>query len=176
MFSKTFCSRAALVAVTLLPAIARAQAGAAPQALVMMADNLQGADARHRDLAAQRGGVTPVMPGDTVHYRLTFTNVQRDSVRNVQFNDPLPAGLQYAAGSARADRNDVAVAFSIDGGKSFSAQPMIEEQIDGRTVRTPAPASMYTHVRWTLRGWVQPGAHVTAEFNAHLAADTGVKP
>jgi len=27
---------------------------------------------------------------------------------------------------------------------------------------------MYTHVRWTVGGWVQPGGQVTAEFRARL--------
>jgi uncharacterized repeat protein (TIGR01451 family) len=176
MSPKWFCSTAALVAVILVPGVARAQTGAAPIALAMTAENLQGADQRHLDLAAQRGGQVPMMPGDTLRYRLTFTNVRHDSVHNVQFNDPLPNGLLYVPGSAHADRADIDVAFSIDGGKTYSPQPMVDELIDGRTVRKPAPASRYTHVRWTLRGWVQPLAQVTAEFNAHLTSDGGVKP
>jgi uncharacterized repeat protein (TIGR01451 family) len=130
-----------LVTATLLPAVARSQAVVPAKALVMTADNLQSADQRHRDLAVQRGGPGPTMPGDTVRYRLTFTNLQRDSVHNVQFNDLLPGGLQYVAGSGRADRGDVAIEFSIDGGKSYSREPMVEENVDGRTVRRPAPAS-----------------------------------
>ena len=155
-------------------AVATAQNTPAPSALVMSAANLHADDARHRALPHQNGAPA-LLPGDTVRYRLTFTNVQRDSVHNVQFNDPLPAGLRYVPGSARADRDDVAIAFSIDGGKTFSAQPMIDEKVDGRTVRRAAPASMYTHVRWTLRGWVHPGAQVTAEFNAHLANEGGAR-
>ena len=166
----------AAVVLAAVPAVARPQAGASPKALVMTAENLQAGDQRHRDVAVQRGAPAPMMPGDTVRYRLTFTNVQRDSVHNVQFNDPLPDGLQYVAGSAHADRDDVIVEFSIDNGKSYSLQPTIEDVVDGHVVRKPAPASMYTHVRWTLRGWVKPLAQVTAAFSAHLKGDGAGKP
>jgi len=160
-----------------IPSVALPQGGPAPKALVMVAENPHAGDQRHRDAAAaQKGGPAPMMPGDTLLYRLTFTNVQRDSVHNVQFNDPLPQGLRYVPGSARADRDDVTIEFSIDGGKSYSAQPMIDEKVDGKVVRKPAPTSKYTHVRWTLRGWVKPSAQITAEFNAHLSSDGGVKP
>ena len=167
---------AAVLVMLALPTAARPQAGSPPKALVKIAENPHAGAPRHRDAAAQRGGAAPMMPGDTLLYRLTFTNVQRDSVHNVQFNDPLPQGLLYVPGSARADRNDVTIEFSIDGGKTYSAQPMIEEKVNGVVVRKPAPESKYTHVRWTLRGWVKPSAQVTAEFNAHLTSDGGVKP
>jgi hypothetical protein len=32
------------------------------------------------------------------------------------------------------------------------------------------PADRYTHVRWVLAGWVQPGATVTAAYDAQLTA------
>jgi hypothetical protein len=56
----------------------------------------------------------------------------------------------------------------VDGGKSFSATPMIERMIDGRRVSEPAPPDSYTHVRWRVTGWVAPGATVTAQFRARL--------
>ncbi len=46
---------------------------------------------------------------------------------------------------------------------------MIEDVVDGERVTRPAPPEMYTHIRWMVPGWVQPGAQVTAEFRAQLA-------
>lgn len=155
-----------LLVVALIPARGRGQAPGQPKELAMTAVNLNAGDGRPRVTA--KDGSTPTIPGDTVRYRLTFTNLQRDSVHHVQFNDPVPAGLQYVPGSAHADRDDVLVEFSIDQGKTFSKQPMITEVVDGQKVPKPAPASMYTHVRWTLNGWVKPRAQVTAEFNADI--------
>ena len=124
----------------------------------MRAENLMAGDPRHN------GNPGTALPGDVIRYRLTFTSSRPDSVRNVQFSDPLPTGLHYVAGSAVADREDVTVEFSIDGGTSWAQQPMLEVVVDGHKVRRPAPTTMYTNVRWSVQGWLQPRAQVTAEL------------
>ena len=159
----------AMVAVLALPGFAHAQAATAPQPLVMTATNLMAGDQRHKD-----AGVTDaLLPGDVVRYGLVFTNLNADSLRHVQFTNPLPGGLRYMAGSATADRGDVTIDFSIDGGKSWSVQPMIEVVVEGKTVRKPAPVSQYTTIRWTVSGWVQSKSKVTAEYKAELPAPSG---
>lgn len=157
---------AALLAV----GTAQAQEPEKPQALVITAENLMAGDARHQELAKQGGDASTLLPGDVVAYRLTFTNVTAAPVRAVEFKDPLPTGLRYVAGSATADRHDVIVSYSIDGGRTYSAEPMIEEVVNGERVTRPAPPQMYTHIRWVVSGWVEPGAQVTAEFRAQLPA------
>lgn len=111
-----------------------------------------------------------VLPGDTLEYRLLFTNVTGGVVKDVVFENPIPQGLAYLAGSAGADREDVHVTFSIDGGTSFSATPMIEVEEDGHRVQRSAPTERYTHVRWTVQNEVPPGASVTAIFRARVLA------
>ena len=146
-----------------------AQDNGAPRALVIEAENLMAGDTRHQALAEQGGDASALYPGDVVHYQLLFTNITDVPVRSIKFTDPLPAGLRFVGGSAVADRDDVVITYSIDGGQVFSAQPMIEEIVDGERVTRPAPPEMYTHIRWMVPGWVQPGAQVTAEFRAQLA-------
>ena len=153
---------------------AMAQEVGAPKALVITAQNLMAGDARHQAVAEQGGDSNALFPGDVVLYRLLFTNITDVPVRNVEFKDPLPGGLRYVGGSAAADRDDVVISYSIDGGRLYSAQPMIEQVIDGERVLRPAPPDMYTHIRWTVPGWVQPGAQVTAEFRAQLAQPAGL--
>ncbi len=131
-------------------------------------------DARNQALAEQGGDPNALYPGDVIHYQLLFTNITDVAVRSIEFNDPLPLGLHYVSGSATADRDDAVISYSIDGGQLYSAQPMIEQVIDGERVLRPAPPEMYTHIRWTVPGWVQPGAQVTAEFRAQLAAPAGL--
>ncbi len=150
------------------PVSAWAQAPEAAPALVITVENLMAGDARHRELAAQGRDPDALLPGDLVLYRLRFTNITDVPVRNVVFQDPLPAGLRYVGGSAAADRADVLIEYSIDGGGSYAAQPMVEETVDGRAVQKPAPPELYTHIRWTVRGWVEPGAQIIAEFRAQL--------
>ena len=151
------------IAAAFLAGRLSAQEPVAPKPLVMTAENLMAGDARHKDKPKA------ALPGDVIRYRLTFTNLRSDSVRNVQFTDPLPGGLHYVAESATADREDVTIEFSIDGGRSWAAQPMLEETVEGRKVRRPAPATLYTNVRWSVRGWLPPNTQVTAEMKAQLS-------
>jgi uncharacterized repeat protein (TIGR01451 family) len=144
---------------------------AQPKPLVITVQNLMAGDARHDEVAARGVDRNTLLPGDVVLYRLIFTNTTDTPVRHVEFKDPLPAGLRYVPGSAAADRDDVSISYSIDGGQMYTAQPMIEETVDGERATRPAPAEMYTHVRWMVTGWVQPGAQVTAEFRAQLPAE-----
>lgn len=141
-----------------------------PKALVVTAENLMSGDAQHQALAARGGDATTALPGDTLRYRLRFTNLTQGEVRGVVFNNPVPKSLRYVDGSAGADRQDVVVDYSIDGGKTFSARPMVSEVVAGKRVQKPASPELYSHVRWTVRGSIAPGASVTAEFRATLPA------
>ena len=162
------CLLAVTAAVSLSTPVV-AQENEARKALVIEAANLMAGDARHQALAERGGDPSTLYPGDVVHYRLLFTNITEVAVRSIEFTDPLPAGLRFVGGSALADRDDVVISYSIDGGRVYSAQPMIEEIVDGERVTRQAPPEMYTHIRWMVPGWVQPGAQVTAEFRAQLA-------
>jgi uncharacterized repeat protein (TIGR01451 family) len=154
-----------IAAALLAPRQARAQAPA-PKALVVTAHNLTAEGARGD--AAQ----APARPGDVIRYGLVFTNVTKGPVKNVMFDDPLPQGLVYVLGSAKADQ-PVRIDYSIDGGKTYSAQPMIAVLENGKQVEKPAPPARYTHVRWMIVGSVAPGAEVRAEFRAQVTQAPG---
>jgi len=140
--------------------LAGASALAAQRPLVVTALNL---NAKSRGSQSQA-----VLPGDVVQYQLRFTNQGQGDVRGVVFTNPVPAGLRYVDRSAGADRQDVAVEYSTDGGKTFAATPLVTEVVDGKRVQRPATPEQYTHVRWTVQGSIAPGATVTAEFRAEL--------
>ena len=150
--------RRTMMAAALL--LTGASALAAQRPLVVTALNLT---ARTRGSQSQA-----VMPGDVLQYQLRFTNQRQGDARGVVFTNPVPTGLRYVDGSAGADRQDVVVEYSADGGKTFAATPMVTEVVDGKRVQKPATPAQYTHVRWTVRGSVAPGATVTAEFRAEL--------
>ncbi len=165
-----------LIAVTSLGASAgSAQAADQEQALVITATNLMASDARHQEVARNGGDAQTLFPGDVVLYRLVFTNVTASEVRNVEFVDPLPAGLQYVGQTAAADRDDVVIEYSADRGQTYSQQPMVQEIVDGERVMRPATPDEYTHIRWRIEGSVQPGAQVTAEFRAELPSKDETK-
>src|SRR5437763_15978374 len=140
-----------------------AQQAPRAQALQVSAENLSAHAPGHADS-------TRVLPGDTLRYHLLFTNVSAGAVHGIVLDNPIPAGLRYAAGSAKADRSDVAILYSIDGGKSYSALPTIDAVIDGRHEQHAAPSELYTHVRWAIRGDVPTGAQVRAEYDAQVPA------
>lgn len=135
-----------------------------PKALAVTAENLMAGDERHQALS----DAATLLPGDLVRYRLRFTNVTDGDVRGVVFTNPVPEGLRYVGGSAGADRDDVATDYSIDGGRTYLARPMVVAVVNGKRVQQPAKPEQYSHVRWTVRGSISPGATVTAEFRAML--------
>jgi len=153
-----------LVVVTLFgtlvsPRVAAAQAQS-PQALVITAHNVTSANA------------AVAKPGDVIRYALVFTNVTAGPVKNIQFVDPIPQGMVYVVGSAAADR-PVRIDYSIDGGKSYVAEPKIALTEGGRQVEQPAPRERYTHVRWTVLGSLASGAKVMAEFRTQVSEAPG---
>ena len=138
--------------------------GQRPKALVITA---------HNETASGRENSAVAKPGDVIRYALVFTNVTTGPVKNIQFVDPIPQGTVYVLGTAAAD-HPVRIEFSIDGGKSYSAQPTIAVTQDGKTVERPAPADRYTHVRWTVLGSLAPGAKVMAEFRTLISEAASV--
>jgi uncharacterized repeat protein (TIGR01451 family) len=155
-----------MTAVVALPQSAVAQAPAA-KTLVITAHNVTAAAA-----ASGRKNATLARPGDVIRYTLVFTNVTAGAVKNIRFVDPLPKGLVYVLGSAKAD-HPVQLEYSIDGGKSYVAQPMIEVVENGKKVEKAAARELYTHVRWTVLGALAPGAKVIAELRAQVTAAPG---
>ncbi|HUK22513.1 MAG TPA: hypothetical protein VLV45_13280 [Gemmatimonadales bacterium] len=137
----------------------------APKPLAITAHNVT-AEAAHRDAKEL------ARPGDEIRYSLVFTNTGQNSVKNVQFTDPIPQGTVYVLGSAAAPQS-TRIDYSIDGGKTWSEQPMIVAVENGKTVQKPAPRENYTHVRWTVLESVAPGAQVTAEFRAQVGTTPG---
>lgn len=157
--------RSALVGFALVwagPLGAQAQT---PKALVITAHNVTAAAAGRADSAMAR-------PGDVIRYSLVFTNQTAGAVKNVQFVDPLPSGLVYMLGSAKADQ-PVRIEYSIDGGKSYTTRPLVVVIEDGKRVEKSAPREAYTHIRWTVLGSLAAAAQVTAELEAQVKAAPG---
>ena len=156
------------VGLALVGGSAAAQEERAPEALVISATIHPWEQARPQTIDALDRDPDRVELGDMVEYRLVFTNITGRPVDNIQFTDPLPEGMHYLQGTAGADRENVDVEFSLDGGTSYSEQPMVEVVVDGRTELRPASPEVYTNIRWTVHGEVQPDASVTAAFQVRF--------
>jgi uncharacterized repeat protein (TIGR01451 family) len=110
-----------------------------------------------------------VTPGDRLRYRLTGRNEGQVPAKNLVLNQPIPAQMTYVIGSVQAP-SGAKVLFSIDGGKSFIATPLIKvKQLDGKLIDQPAPAETYTHVRWVL------GSDITAKSIVNTSYELRVR-
>lgn len=108
-------------------------------------------------------GNVSVQPGDVIRYTLASENAGDKPASDLVVTQPVPDQTAFVADSARA--NGAALTYSIDGGQTFSSQPMIEEtQPDGSVKMVPAPAEMYSHVRWDYGESLAPMATVRAIY------------
>jgi len=89
-----------------------------------------------------------VRPGEMLRWTILSRNEGQAPAINYQTSAPIPKGTVYVPGSASGESTPQ-ITYSIDGGRAYSAQPMIpEKQPDGTTKMVPAPPTMYTHVRF----------------------------
>jgi len=87
--------------------------------------------------------------GEQVYYTIRVKNPGREPVRDIVVTKRLPYGVDYVPGSAAGPA--CVVEFSLNGGTTF------------------APAGgkgAYTHVRWTCRHPLAPGATALLRFRA----------
>lgn len=110
---------------------------------------------------------TVVNPGEILDWTITSENSGNAPALEYKTVGHIPRGTEFVPSSAKAD--GARTAFSIDGGKSFSPQPMIEEkQADGSTKRVPAPASMYTEIRYEWADPLAQGGKLSASYKVRV--------
>jgi uncharacterized repeat protein (TIGR01451 family) len=108
-----------------------------------------------------------VNPGEILDWTMTSENSGNAPALSYKTVSHIPRGTEFVTGSAKAD--GAQAVFSIDGGKSFSAQPMIEEkQADGSVKRVPAPTSMYTEIRYEWADPLAQGSKVSASYKVRV--------
>lgn len=100
------------------------------------------------------GPADRVAPGDEVFYNLDFMNESEEAATNVKFVMPVPAEVSYVENSATGAGADIA--FSIDGGKSFSQRGALKVTVDGE--ERLAKADQITHIRWSYAEDIAPGS------------------
>ncbi len=105
-----------------------------------------------------------VLPGETVFYTITFTNVSDEVADRVVITNPIAENLVYLDGSAFGAGMDIV--FSVDGGETFAAATELTVVENGES--RAAKASDFTHVRWVMRNDLAAGAQGTARFAAVL--------
>lgn len=103
-------------------------------------------------------------PADLIEYRLNYVNHGDAALRAVSITDPVPSGTEYVVSTAQQPES-ASVTFSIDDGASFHAWPVqMRKTVDGEEVLVDAPASMVTHIRWTLNNQLAPAEQVQMAY------------
>ena len=112
--------------------------------------------------------VSAVHPGEILDWTITSANEGNAPARQYKTIGQIPQGTSFVAGSAVAEYG-ASVSYSIDGGKNFAAQPIIEErQADGTKKTVPAPASMYTQVRYDWNDPLVAGSTLSASYKVRV--------
>lgn len=112
--------------------------------------------------------VSAVHPGEILDWTITSANEGSAPARQYKTIGQIPQGTSFIAGSAVAEYG-ASVSYSIDGGKNFAAQPVIEqEQADGTKKLVPAPASMYTQVRYDWNDPLAANSTLSASYKVRV--------
>jgi uncharacterized repeat protein (TIGR01451 family) len=112
--------------------------------------------------------VENVKPGEILDWQIVSSNEGTAAAHDYKAVGHIPAGTSLVAGSAAAEQGS-SVTYSVDGGKTFSTQPIIEEkQADGSVKKTPAPVSMYTEVRYEWSDALAAGGKLSASYKVRV--------
>jgi uncharacterized repeat protein (TIGR01451 family) len=158
----------ALCAVVVLGGAAFAQrqlktAGGRPEVKVELAGSVERAGQR---LSLDK--VENVKPGEVLDWQIVSSNDGTAAASDYKAVGHIPEGTTFVAGSAAGESGST-VTYSIDGGKSFSTQPVIEErQPDGTVKRVAAPVSMYTEVRYEWADSLAAGGKLSASYKVRV--------
>ena len=134
-----------------------------PEVKVRLAGSL-----KRNDESLTLDKVSAVHPGEILDWTITSANEGSAPARQYKTIGQIPQGTSFVAGSAVAEYN-ASVSYSIDGGRNFASQPVIEEkQADGSTKQVPAPASMYTQVRFEWSDPLAAGSTLSASYKVRV--------
>jgi len=104
------------------------------------------------------------IPGDTLRYVITASNVGDGLMKNPEIVDPIPAGVTYVPNSARG--MDTEITYSMNQGNTYMAWPPFYtvRNSKGILVKREATPEMITHIMWNISKDLAPGDVSTMEF------------
>lgn len=113
----------------------------------------------------QRVPAKKVAPDGEVIYTTTFKNTIDKPISNITVTNPIPANMLYSSNSASGA--NTAIAYSVDGGKTYdAAEKLTVLGADGK--QRPAQAADFTHIRWVYKGDLASGKSSDVVFKAKV--------
>jgi uncharacterized repeat protein (TIGR01451 family) len=105
-------------------------------------------------------------PGDVIKYVIVASNAGGEAARNLATVGRVPAGTSFygapaTAGAARAE-------YSLDGGKTWSAVPMVKAHTASGDVLAKADPATYTAVRWVESKPLAPKSSVAFAYEVRV--------
>jgi uncharacterized repeat protein (TIGR01451 family) len=112
--------------------------------------------------------VENVKSGEILDWQIVSSNDGTGAARDYKAVGHIPAGTAFVQGSASAEGGST-VTYSVDGGKTFSTQPVVEQQQpDGSVKQVAAPVSMYTEVRYEWSDALAAGGKLSASYKVRV--------
>ena len=138
-------------------------ATATPKVVVTLSGDVQRGD---KHFAADQ--VPVLQQGEIIQWRVVSVNKGDGAAKAYEAEAQIPNGTELVVGSPRS-QGAAAILYSIDHGRKFSAQPMIEKRdANGAAQMVPAPLSMYTDLRFKWPGDLAPGATLEATYEVRI--------
>ncbi|MCF7825458.1 MAG: hypothetical protein K9M55_00700 [Candidatus Marinimicrobia bacterium] len=108
--------------------------------------------------------VITYIPGDTLRYVITASNIGDGLMKDPEIIDPIPAGVTYVAESAKGI--DADITFSMNQGSTYMPWPLYYtvRNSKGILVKREATPEMITHIKWNISKNMNPGEASTMEF------------
>jgi len=105
--------------------------------------------------------------GELINWTIAASNVGDAAANGVVVGGQVPAGTEFVGGSASAQ--GARILYSINQGRDFSERPLIEQKDDkGQIVMVPAPASLYTNVRFEWSGKLDAEARLSGTYQVEV--------
>ena len=115
-----------------------------------------------------QGNVT-VQPGDVLRYTVTGANNGTRPATNLVVTQPIPKQTAYVLNSSSTIKTTATVTYSIDNGKTFVAKPTVQVKLaNGKVETRPAPAEVYTHVRWKFTDAIAAKSTIGAVYQVRV--------
>ncbi len=157
----------ACLSLMMLAAFGTAVASARPSVSLRLEGDLVQHDSKGAEVLVPMSSAPGLTPGETVRYLIVATNTGSQAASHLIPQARIPAGTAYEAGSASSFA-DSHVEFSLDGGRTWAAKPLVKVQTPNGLVEKAADPSLYTSVRFARDNPLEPKTSVTYSYEVRI--------